>query len=735
MFRHRGCEEVVRESSSSQIHQFGEITVDAAGMRVLKGSEPVALEPKSMKVLLYLIENRGRLVTKEELLKSVWQDTFVTDNALTRTVAQIRKALGDDAKQGRIIETVPRLGYRFIAGEAANPASPEKTGDETVMTPPRDRRVMHWLYGAAAPLILVGLALAWNWMTAKPTPAPAVKLARPTQFTTSAGLDLYPAFSPDGESLAYSSDESGSFEIYVKPLTRGARVVQVTSDGRQNVQTAWSPDGRYIAYHSARENGIWVVPATGGSARKLTDFGNGPAWSPDGRRLVFHTKSFTSVAGSDQACGGAVGAIWVVAAQGGEAFQVPLPPDSAVCQNTDPSWTPDGRIIFARKQPGFTEITSIAPDGSEVRVVERVNGFANSPHWSKEGSIFFSTFASDGDFTIQRLPVDASGRKAGPAEEIVGRSVGVPRAPAVSPDGRRLAYTVTLPVSQIDSLPVRRARGAPGIEAAGPAAAMTKENIYRYALPCISPDGRHVAYTLVQKGSNFDIWVSDIDGGNARLLSMTPSDSFSAGWLPDSSGVAYVKYFAQGTELWSTSLRDGTERRVSPVTIPGKFPLLSPDGRYFVYHTPPSSQGMKLRKLDLKTGQSSDVVNVAGVNSGFGVWSRDSKQIAFLTQHGENDHLATVSADGGPYTEWTAGPGKTWPGGWTADGNAIVAACQREGVWNVCAVGRDHSERKLTDYTSLREYVRYARLSPASDRVVYEYNETKGNIFIGDLVR
>src|SRR5436305_7309751 len=99
-----GCEEVVPEQSS-QIHQFGDITVDAVSMRVLRGSEPVAIEPKSLKVLLYLIENRGRLVTKEELLRSVWQDAFVTDNALTRTVAQIRKALGDDARQGRIIET------------------------------------------------------------------------------------------------------------------------------------------------------------------------------------------------------------------------------------------------------------------------------------------------------------------------------------------------------------------------------------------------------------------------------------------------------------------------------------------------------------------------------------------------------------------------------------------------------------------------------------------------------
>src|SRR5689334_6425325 len=97
------------------VYRFQQISVDAAAMRVLRDGEEVALEPKSLRLLLYLIENRGRLVTKEELMQAVWEDTFVGDNSLTRAVAQIRKALGDDARQGRYIETVPKLGYRFIA--------------------------------------------------------------------------------------------------------------------------------------------------------------------------------------------------------------------------------------------------------------------------------------------------------------------------------------------------------------------------------------------------------------------------------------------------------------------------------------------------------------------------------------------------------------------------------------------------------------------------------------------
>ena len=77
--------------------------------------QPVSIEPKTFDVLRHLIEHRDRLVTKEELLDVAWKDTFVTPNVLTRAVAQLRKALGDDAFEARYIETVAKRGYRFIA--------------------------------------------------------------------------------------------------------------------------------------------------------------------------------------------------------------------------------------------------------------------------------------------------------------------------------------------------------------------------------------------------------------------------------------------------------------------------------------------------------------------------------------------------------------------------------------------------------------------------------------------
>lgn len=97
------------------IYRFDDVLVEAREFRVFKNGEAITLEPKAFAVLIFLIENRGRLVTKDELLDAVWKDAFVTPNVLTRIVAQLRRALGEDAKAARYIETVPTRSYRFIA--------------------------------------------------------------------------------------------------------------------------------------------------------------------------------------------------------------------------------------------------------------------------------------------------------------------------------------------------------------------------------------------------------------------------------------------------------------------------------------------------------------------------------------------------------------------------------------------------------------------------------------------
>ena len=94
---------------------FGPFCLDLRAGRLLRGSQPVPLQPKAFAVLRHLVERPGALVTKDELLDAVWAGIAVSENSLTQSIRQLRRALQDDASPARFIETVHRRGFRFVA--------------------------------------------------------------------------------------------------------------------------------------------------------------------------------------------------------------------------------------------------------------------------------------------------------------------------------------------------------------------------------------------------------------------------------------------------------------------------------------------------------------------------------------------------------------------------------------------------------------------------------------------
>lgn len=102
-------------SQSHQRYEFGPFQVDIAEHSLLRDGKPVSLTPKVFDLLKVLVQNNGRLVEKDELLKEVWPDSFVEEGNLNRNVSILRKVLGEDASGGPYIETIPKRGYRFVA--------------------------------------------------------------------------------------------------------------------------------------------------------------------------------------------------------------------------------------------------------------------------------------------------------------------------------------------------------------------------------------------------------------------------------------------------------------------------------------------------------------------------------------------------------------------------------------------------------------------------------------------
>src|SRR5229473_5864138 len=101
--------------SVRHFYEFGQFRLDADRHRLLRDGEVVPLSPKAVEALLVLVRNPGKPLEREELMQAVWANTFVEDANLTVAISHLRKALGQNGETAEYIETIPRVGYRFIA--------------------------------------------------------------------------------------------------------------------------------------------------------------------------------------------------------------------------------------------------------------------------------------------------------------------------------------------------------------------------------------------------------------------------------------------------------------------------------------------------------------------------------------------------------------------------------------------------------------------------------------------
>ena len=141
------------------VYRFDDFVVDPETWRLTRGGQEIHLKPLVLELLIYLIANRGRLVTRQELMDTVWGDTVISESALTKAAAWLRKVLGDDSTTHRYLETVRSRGYRFVADveEIESPDQPALPRGRTRGA--TTRRAM--MAGAAAIVVLIILTVFW----------------------------------------------------------------------------------------------------------------------------------------------------------------------------------------------------------------------------------------------------------------------------------------------------------------------------------------------------------------------------------------------------------------------------------------------------------------------------------------------------------------------------------------------------------------------------------------------
>jgi Tol biopolymer transport system component/DNA-binding winged helix-turn-helix (wHTH) protein len=749
--------------------QFDDVRVEPRAFRIWKAGREVPLEPKAFKLLLFLIENRGRLIEKAELLDAVWKDTFVTENALTREIAKLRKQLGDDPRNARYIQTVHTQGYRFIAQvETGNGRETPEAGFEDGSTEgpkstrtdaPADSHAVETVnadkaaldatrrirarYASPKVFALVALAVAvsvaalifWK-MRAKPDSPQAPKVRKTIQITTWLGLDNYPTLSPDGSSIAYSSDHSGNFELYIKPLAPGSRELQITSDGEQNLQPAWSPDGQQIAYYSKNRGGIWVIPALGGVARRLTEFGSEPAWSPDGSMIVFQSDTLTNFGISSSALPPST--IWSIPSGGGEPkqlTQVGIPSGG----HGDPSWSPDGRrIMFVASDANLSEVWSISARGDELKALAPetqsaepgYSGAYTEPVYAPDGeSVYFAGVDRGVNFGVWNIRISpATGAPLGEPVLVLSAGFTPVRHLTVSADGKKIAYSAQTQTSNLWSVPVSPVTN----EATGPSTPLMQDTSRRKSNPTFSPDGQKIALAIWSAGSAVNVWLIDADGKNPVQLTTDPDGSTLPSWLGSNDQIVYVSYRRGRGTLVSLNLKTRIEQPIFEFEGKLSFMRLSPDGKQIAYNSRKSGTiNLWTSTLD---GAEPRQLTFDKELAGFPSWSPDGQLIAFELKRGDSSHVAIIPSGGGQPVQLTSDVGQSFAHSWSPDGERIAFAGFRNGFWNVWWVSRrDKTEKQVTNHSRLNAYVRYPAWSPLGNQIVYEYAETTGNIWLAEL--
>ncbi|MCS6885780.1 MAG: protein kinase [Acidobacteriota bacterium] len=670
------------------------------------------------------VETTMKIVTQSA---EKWPKDSAIPIELKKLVMKCLMKSPDDRYQSmkEVVEELQQLRFKLSSEQLRRSLpSPADTTEATLipMATSQSRfKLFRQVVSTGVIVAALSVAVILSWQHSKTR---QFKTQKTTQLTNSLGLDIYPTFSPDGKSIAYSSDRSGAFEIYIKQLVAGGKEFQLTNDGHQNLQPAWSPDGEKIAYHCSKQSGIWLIPSLGGPARQLTDFGSKPAWSPDGTYIAFQSDPLVDLA-ANASPAMPPSTIWMIPSDGGVPMQL-TSAGTPLGGHGTPHWSPNGkRIVFASYDRRNSSIWAISvEDKSLIRIVDNQR-YIYDPIYTPDGSaIVYCARTEQSDFAIWKVNVDReTGQPQGEPEQQSKLGMGIIRHLVLSKDGNKLLYSNLSMMSNIVSIPIDKA-GKP----TGRPVALTSET-GRNSRPIFSPDGSKIAFEKWQAGLNPDIWIMDSNGSNPIQLTSDPNVDSVPSWYPDSNKILFRTNRNKQAEFWTISLHNRKEEKLIALGNTVDYGRLSPDGRYFAYNSS-QDKTINIWLVDLQTGVRKQLTFDKEM-AGFPCWSPDGKYIAVQVKRNDDTNINVISLDTQETRVLTSGKGQHWSSSWSPDGDKIAYAGLVDSFWNIYWISLSSNKVfQVTTYEKLNAYVRYPAWSPRGDRIVYEYAETWGNIWL-----
>ena len=563
----------------------------------------------------------------------------------------LRRLLAKDRQQRYATAEAALSDVRVLLGTTSG------TSTATGELVPVARRALRLWAGAALGLVVLASAagywLRWEGEEKRPSPPTFARI------TDQEGRELFPSLSPDGNFFVYAKVSGGSSDIYMQRIGGGNPIALTPDTPWEDTQPAYSPDGEQIAFRSEREGGgLFLMGATGESVRRLTDFGFNPSWSPDGKKIVFATEGI-----SDPASRFSISQLWILDVAGGELKRIVE--EDAV----QPSWSPNGhRIAYwgVPVQGGKRTISTVPADGGEPVRVAADASLSWNPVWSADGAHLY--FASDrgGSMNLWRQRIDeASGRVRGEPEPVTTPS-SWSAMPSPSRDGRRMLYVSDSSESNVVKMAfdpeTGRVTGAP--------AAVTQGSRMVDSVS-VSPDGEWI--TFQGTAPREDLFVSRSDGSGLRQLTNDVHKDRLPRWSPDGRLIAFYSNRSGRWEIWTVRADGGDLRQITRTAGPSLVrPIWSPDGSRLVCGMSEMGSGLVDLSLPLAKRVPKPLPRIGGSVFIAGSWSPDGKWIAGWAHRPDNlpsPGIYLYSLETGRYRKLTESGSRAL---WAADNRHLL---------------------------------------------------------------